>query len=113
MRRVLLSLLFVVPAGCEQAAADRPAAQPVAKVNGIEISIRELRSGSGSAVAQALEKVIDRELLVQKALADKLDRDPQVMHAIDNARRQVLAQAYLERAASAAAGASTDRKSVV
>ena len=107
MRRVLLSLLFVFPAGCEQAAADRPAAHPVAKVNGIEISIRELRSGSGSAVAQALEKVIDRELLVQKALADKLDRDPQVMHAIDNARRQVLAQAYLERAASAAAGAST------
>lgn len=110
MRRVLLSLLFVFPAGCEQAAADRPAAQPVAKVNGAEISIRELRSGSGSAVAQALETVIDRELLVQKALAEKLDRDPQVMHAIDNARRQVLAQAYLEKSvsqAAAAAGGST------
>jgi EpsD family peptidyl-prolyl cis-trans isomerase len=111
MRRVLLSLLFVFPAGCEQAAADRPAAQPVAKVNGTEISIHELRSGTGSLVAHALEKVIDRELLVQKALAEKLDRDPQVMHAIDNARRQVLAQAYLEKSvsrASAAAGSSRD-----
>jgi len=111
MRRVLLSLFLVFPAGCEQAAADRPGVQPVAKVNGTEISVRELRSASGSALAQALEKVIDRELLVQKALAEKLDRDPQVMQAIDHARRQVLAQAYLERSvsrAAAAAGSSRD-----
>jgi hypothetical protein len=43
---------------------------------------------------------------VQKALAAKLDRDPQVQQSIENARRQVLAQAWLEKSASAVAGSS-------
>jgi EpsD family peptidyl-prolyl cis-trans isomerase len=114
VKAVILSLLLMIPAGCHKAAADRPAAQPVAKVNGTEISVEQLRApayagaGAAAAVAQALEKVIDRELLVQQALAAKLDRDPAVQQSIENARRQVLAQAYLERSASAAAGSSRD-----
>ncbi|HEV3008391.1 MAG TPA: EpsD family peptidyl-prolyl cis-trans isomerase [Burkholderiales bacterium] len=109
MKRLLLIALLTAPtAACEKAAADRPAAQLVAKVNGTEISVHQLRAGSAGAAAQALEKVIDRELLVQRALAEKLDRDPQVAQSIENARRQLLAQAYLERAASAAAGSSRD-----
>jgi EpsD family peptidyl-prolyl cis-trans isomerase len=108
---VILTLFLMIPAGCHKASADRPHAQPVAKVNGTEISLEPAGAayaGAGSAAAQAaaLEKVIDRELLVQQALAAKLDRDPQVQHSIENARRQVLAQAYLERAASAAAGST-------
>lgn len=113
MNRVLLLALFLVPTGCERAVAERPGTQLAAKVNGTEISLQQVRAGGaapGSAVnvAQALEKVIDRELLVQKALAAKLDRDPQVLQSIENARRQLLAQAYLERAASASAGSSRD-----
>jgi len=108
MNRIFLVILLMIPAGCERAVAERPSAL-VAKVNGSEISIHHVRSAAapGSA-AQALEKVIDRELLVQKALAAKLDRDPKVIESIETARRQVLAQAYLERTASAAAGSSRD-----
>jgi EpsD family peptidyl-prolyl cis-trans isomerase len=100
MKRILLVLLFLAPAGCERAAADRPGAQLAAKVNGTEISVYQLRTvsstaggtaGNPASVAQALEKVIDRELLVQKALAAKLDRDPQVLQSIEDARRQLLA----------------------
>lgn len=108
MTRLFLVLLLAFPVGCEKAVADRPATQPVAKVNGSEISVQEVRAVSGAAVAQALEKVIDRELLVQKALQAKLDRDPQIVQSIESARRQVLAQAYLERAATAAAGSTRD-----
>ena len=109
IKNIALAALLALPtAACERAAADRPAVQPVAKVNGTEISVQQLRAASGAAVAQALERVIDRELLVQKALAAKLDRDPQVQQSMENARRQVLAQAYLERAASAAGGSTRD-----
>jgi EpsD family peptidyl-prolyl cis-trans isomerase len=112
IKRLLLLLMVLVPAGCERAAADRPATQLVAKVNGTEISVHQLRVGGAgtnpASAAQALEKVIDRELLVQKALAAKLDRDPQLQQSIENARRQLLAQAYLERTASAGAGSTRD-----
>ena len=109
MRNLFLLALLATPlTACEKAVADRAPAQLAARVNGAEISIRELRNAAPGSVSQALEKVIDRELLVQQALAAKLDREPQVLQAIENARRQLLAQAYLERAASAAAGSTRD-----
>ena len=101
IRHVLLLSVFLFPTGCERAVAERPSAL-VAKVNGTEISI----AGAVRADAGALEKVIDRELLVQKALAAKLDRDPKVVESIETARRQILAQAYLDRSVSAAASAA-------
>jgi EpsD family peptidyl-prolyl cis-trans isomerase len=99
MRALIAITLALAAAGCGRAAADRAEAQPVARVNGVEISARELRAAGVASVAQAVEKVIDRELLVQKALEAGLERDPQVAADIDNARREVLAQAYVERAA--------------
>lgn len=74
----------------------------LARVNGVEISARQLPN------PQALEKIIDRELLVQKALAAGLDQDPAVLETIDNARRQVLAQAYVERVSAGNAKPSRD-----
>ena len=83
------------PIGCERASAFRPAQHVLlAKVNGTEISAGD------AAGAQALEKIIDRELLVQQAIAAGLDRDPKVAQSIEDARRSVLAQAWLERAAA-------------
>ena len=101
MRRFLSIILFSVGvASCDRAPAD--AAQLIARVNGVEISAHEVRANGAATVAQAVEKVIDRELLVQKALEAGLDKDPLVKDSIDNARRQVLAQAYLDRTASGA-----------
>jgi EpsD family peptidyl-prolyl cis-trans isomerase len=74
----------------------------IPRVTGPEISAPD------TAGAQSLEKIIDRELLVQKALAAGLDRDPQVARSIDDARRQLLAQAYLERAAAAVSRSTPD-----
>src|SRR2546422_10490851 len=103
--RALSFLIFATTlAGCDRVAADRADAQLVARVNGIEISARQVRTGAAASVAQAVEKVIDRELLVQKALEAGLERDPLGKGSIDKARRQGRAQAHLERAAGARAG---------
>ena len=70
-----------------------------ARVNGTEITMQQVGPLRAGNPLQALDKVIDRELLVQKALEAKLDREPRVVQAIEESRRQVLAQAWLERAA--------------
>lgn len=98
LRTFLLAALSVVPMGCERAAAD---GQVVARVNGAAISLASLAPANGAAsregIREALEKVIDREVLVQRALELGLDRDPQVVGSIDAARRQILAQAYTDK----------------
>jgi len=77
MARVVLPLIVfsVGLASCDRAPAD---AQLIARVNGVEISSNEIRANGSATLAQAVERVIDRELLVQKALEAGLDRDPLV-----------------------------------
>lgn len=52
------------------------------------------------------ERGVDQELLERAALEVELDRDSQVAQAIEGARRQILAQAYIERAMISAPPAS-------
>lgn len=85
-------------AGTREAA--NHAGKLAARVNGTEISVQQVSGARQGAPAQLLERVIDRELLVQQALEAKLDSDPKVVQAMEDARRQVLAQAWLERAAA-------------
>ena len=102
-----LALLVALPTGCQRAEANR-GVQVAAKVNGAEILLHQVTSAGASNAAQALEKVIDRELLVQKALEAGLDRDPLVAQSIDHARRQLLAQAWIEHSTGNAAMASAE-----
>ena len=89
-------LLIVLLTACQ-----RMETHPVlAKVNGAEILAGEASSRQG------LEQVIDRELLVQKALEAGLDHDPLVAQSLESARRQILAQAWLERRASGGSAAA-------
>jgi len=108
MRLFSLLLFAAALGGCERVSADRAETQLVARVNGVEISARQVRTGGAPSLAQAVERIIERELLVQKALEAGLERDPLVKDSIDNARRQVLAQAYIERAAGARAAPSRE-----
>ena len=54
-------------------------------------------------IKTAAEQLVDRELLAKRALAIKLDRDPAVLLALEETRRDILATAYLQTIAEAAA----------
>ena len=58
---------------------------------------RGLQTAGPDATRQAVDSLINEQLLVKSALDNKLDRDPAVVQALERARRQVLARAYVER----------------
>lgn len=105
-----LLLLAAVLGGCDrQQKVEGPLG---AKVNDVAVTIEQIefvakRSGPVTPEVQkelkrrALEQVINQQLLVQQAEAEKLAQDPKIANAIDNARRQVLAKAWLDKVAAA------------
>ena len=89
------------------------ATQVAAKVNKEEISVHQinfvLSQAQGikpeqrdAASKVVLERLIDQELAYQKAQEQKLDRDPNVLQAIEAAKRQIVVQNYMTKVASAA-----------
>lgn len=113
IKKLYLSLILVaLVTGCgdkkEEAAADKPASQVAAKVNGSELTVHQVnyalqripnldKDQAKPASLQVVRNLVDQELVVQKALDEKLDRDPRVVQALDSARRQILAEAYMAR----------------
>ncbi len=86
---------------------DKKAGQSLAVVNGEEITVHQLneemaRAGvqpaqQEAASKQLLEALVDRQLLLSEATKDKTDRDPKVMQAIERAKSQIIAQAYIQK----------------
>lgn len=105
---IMVLSLAVAVAGCGGESKSKAETQVVAKVNDTEITVHQLnfalqRLGpmNEAQVKEATKKVlrglVEQEVLVQKAIETKLDRDPQVVQALDFARRQFLAQTYMSR----------------
>jgi EpsD family peptidyl-prolyl cis-trans isomerase len=110
---VLPLLIAALAAGCgddkkEAATEEKAPTQVAAKVNGTEITVHQVnfalkripnldKDQSKAASLQVVRNLVDQELLVLKAEADKLDRDPTVVQALDAARQQILAEAYMSR----------------
>jgi EpsD family peptidyl-prolyl cis-trans isomerase len=105
---ILTIVLALAGCGDKQTPETQPTAQVAAKVNGDEITVHQLNfevsklgnldpDQSKLAAAKVLNSMVDQQLLVQKAIADKLDADPQVLQAIEASRRQILAQAVVQR----------------
>ena len=88
-----------------------PATSQVAvRVNQDEISVHQLNqqlarvNATGmtddqkvSAQKTVLEGLVDQDLLLEQAKGKQLDRDPEVVSAMENARRQILVEAYVQR----------------
>jgi EpsD family peptidyl-prolyl cis-trans isomerase len=98
-----LPVLGAVLAGCDGRSNNVDLTPVAARVNGTPIPVSRLgasteraRAPGRTGAASTLERAIDQELLVQAALEAKLDRDPRVVRLLDDARRQILAQAYVD-----------------
>jgi EpsD family peptidyl-prolyl cis-trans isomerase len=111
--------LAMTLAGCgdKKEGAEKAKDVVAAKVNNVEITESQLNfeltklgnlspEQTKQATNQLLKSMADQQLLVQKAVADKIDSDPQVMQALDAARRQILAQAVIQKLTSAQAAPS-------
>lgn len=110
---VLPLVIAALVVGCgdkkdEAATEEKAPSQVAAKVNGTELTVHQVNYAlqripnldaeqSKAASLQVVRNLVDQELLVQKALADKLDRDPTVVQTLDATRRQILAEAYMSR----------------
>ena len=109
-----LGLVFaaaLLASGCSprEPVADKTG-QVAARVDDTEISVHQInhllaRANAGAETPEAakalrrqvLDKLVDQQLLVAKAQADKLDRTPDVQLALDAVRREALANAYLQQ----------------
>ena len=105
-------LIAALAAGCgdkkDDASAQKAPTQVAAKVNGTELTAQQVnyalqripnldKDQTKAASLQMVRNLVDQEVIAQKAVADKLDSDPMVVQALDAARRQILADAYMSR----------------
>jgi EpsD family peptidyl-prolyl cis-trans isomerase len=105
--------------GCGKSDDKKPATQVAAKVNSEEITVHQVNNvlarnpnirpeAAARAKREIVERLIDQELARQRAVEKKLDRSPQVVQAIEAARSEILARAYLQQVASAQAKPTPD-----
>ena len=114
LKNILIPLILsatVAVSGCgdkKKDTAEKGGSQVAAKVNGTELTVHQVnfamqripnldKDHTKEASLEIIRSLVNQEVIVQKAVKDKLDRDPLVMQAMDAARSQILAQAYMER----------------
>lgn len=104
----LIALAALALTACDKNADKKPSTQIVAKVNDVEITMHQInRAVKGiqtvsvdnvaSVRREALEKLIDQQIIVEKAKKENLDRTPDVIMAIEAAKKDILAKAYIQK----------------
>jgi len=104
-----VAALALLEAGCGGGGGPAKATQVAVKINSDEVTVQQVneqlaRLPAGitpdklePATRQILSSLVNQQLLVQQALERKLDRDPQILGALEGARLNILAQAYVQR----------------
>ena len=104
-------LALALTTGCGKKEDAKVATQVAARVNSDEITVHQVNyvlarnpnvtpELAPQAKREILDKLIDQHLVRQKAIENKLDRTPNVMQAIEAAKSEILARAYLEQLAA-------------
>jgi len=113
LKRALLVVLLLGTALSLSACwnKEKKAGQTLVRVNGKEITVLQVndelnRAGvkpeqQEAATKQLLESLIDRQLLLDEAMRNEMDRTTDVVQAIERTKTQIIAQAYLRSIGSA------------
>ena len=91
---------------------EKASTQVAAKVNAEEITVHQINSvlsrnpnippeAAAKAKHEILSRLIDQQLAKQQAVEQKLDRKAAVMQAIEAARSEILARAYIDQITAA------------
>ena len=102
----ILILTIATPlSACSSKEKENKAVQTLVKVNGEEITVLQLNheislnriqpNQQEAVTKKLLESMIDQQLVFAEAVRNKVDRSPEVMQAIERAKKQLIAQAYL------------------
>jgi EpsD family peptidyl-prolyl cis-trans isomerase len=109
---VMVALALVAGCGQKDKEEKKAATQVAAKVNSTEITISQINTAlsrnpniapeaAERAKREILNRLIDAELAKEEAVAKKLDRSPNVVQALEAAKTEILARAYVEQVAAA------------
>jgi EpsD family peptidyl-prolyl cis-trans isomerase len=107
-----LASIAVSGCGKKDEQAKKPSTQVIAKVDSEEISVHQLNAvlSKASGVSQEnvgqakwdiLGTLIDQQLAVNQAIEKRLDRKPEILTAVERAKREILSRAYLQEIAAA------------
>src|SRR4051794_36301279 len=117
-RRLCVSFLapIILLTGCgkvddKKAEEKKAPTQVAAKVNSTEITISQINNvlartpniapeAANQAKREILNKLVDQELAKEQAVELKLDRSPNVVQAMEAAKSEILARAYVEQLAA-------------
>ncbi len=85
---------------------EKKSGQALARVNGEEITVLQINdelsraevpaNQQQAATKQLLASLIDRQLITEEAMRNKIHRAPEVIQAIERAKANIIEQAYLE-----------------
>ncbi|MBA3695714.1 MAG: peptidyl-prolyl cis-trans isomerase, EpsD family [Methylotenera sp.] len=107
-RTLSIVLIAVALTACGKGGDKKASTQTVAKVDDTEITMHEVNlllkgvpnitpENAPTMRKQVLDKLIDQQILVEKANKESLDRTPEVIMAMEAAKKEVLANAYLQK----------------
>ena len=104
-KTLLATAVLATLTACGNSGGDKNS-QSIVRVNDDEITVHQVNfqmqrmqvteKNKDAMAKQVISGLIDRQLLVQEALKTELDRNPQVMQALEESKQQLLAKAYLE-----------------
>ena len=105
---LILLALMVFLSACGKNDQAAKASQVVVKVGSSEVTVYTLNQAlstvpnvtsenADQVKKQVVAKLVDQQLLLNQAMSEKLDRTPEVLSALEAAKRDIVSRAYLNK----------------